>query len=74
MVGMAAVFIAYQMHFKYPKLVRTIRSTRKTIDKGKTKKKPITVNKRDEIIQTKMREQQKILEGIQPKGKMMGGK
>ncbi|NVM29954.1 MAG: hypothetical protein HWN65_14020 [Candidatus Helarchaeota archaeon] len=73
-IGMVVAFLAYQLYFKYPKLVRKIRSTRKTIDKGKTKKKPITVNKRDEIIQTKMIEQQKILEGIQHKGKIMGGK
>jgi len=48
-IGLVAVFGAYQKHFKYPPLVRKIRKLKKKIKKGKTLKSLI-VNPREEII------------------------
>ncbi len=48
-IGLLSVFGLYQKHFKYPPLVRKIRKLRKKVRKGK-KIKPISLNKREEIV------------------------
>ncbi|KKL84663.1 hypothetical protein LCGC14_1962480, partial [marine sediment metagenome] len=45
-VGVSGGFTAYQLHFKYPPLVRKIRKLRKSIRKGR-KTKPMIISKRE---------------------------
>jgi len=60
-VGASGGFASYQLHFKYPPLVRKIRKLRKRIKKGR-KSKPIIISKREEIINNTIINQTKILD------------
>ena len=60
-VGGVGVFSAYQLHFKYPPMVRKVRKLRKKIRKGK-KTKPIITAKRKEIIETNLKDQSSVIE------------
>jgi len=53
-IGLGGFIGLYQTHFKYPPMVRKIRKLRKKIGKGK-KVKPIMITKREEIINTNVR-------------------
>ena len=59
-IGVSGGFIAYQLRFKYPPLVRKIRKLRKSIRKGK-KTKPITISKREETIKVELQNHAKML-------------
>ncbi|MBY8990438.1 MAG: hypothetical protein KGD58_06760 [Candidatus Lokiarchaeota archaeon] len=59
-VGLVGVFSAYQLHFKYPPMVRKIRKLRKNIRKDK-KTKPIILSQRNEILQNKIKSQADII-------------
>ncbi|QEE17316.2 hypothetical protein DSAG12_03149 [Promethearchaeum syntrophicum] len=50
MVGLIGMFIAYQQHFKYPKIIREIRSLNKAISKGKGAEKVLSVKNADELF------------------------
>ena len=60
-VGIGSYFITYQKVLKYPPLIRKIRKKRKKIRKGK-EVKPITLNKREDIITNIFQNQLQILE------------
>jgi len=60
-VGLVSIFSVYQLHFKYPLLVRKIRKLRKKIRKGK-KMKPMMISKREETIEIVLQNQTKILD------------
>jgi hypothetical protein len=60
-VGVVGVFSAYQLHFKFPPMVRKVRKLRKKIRKGK-KTKPIITAKRKEIIETYLKDQSSIID------------
>jgi len=53
-------FILYQVHFKYPKMVRKVKKLNKKIKKGK-KLKPIELNTRDLIIKNNISKQKQFL-------------
>ncbi len=55
-VGLLVVFGAYQGYFKYPPTVRKIRKLKKNIKKRKAKN-PISVSKRESIVQTNLQKQ-----------------
>ncbi|MFX0135423.1 MAG: hypothetical protein ACFFDN_17400, partial [Candidatus Hodarchaeota archaeon] len=59
--GVLVVFGAYQGYFKYPPTIRKIRKLKKKIKKRKAKK-PITISKRDLIIQSQLQNQLKTIE------------
>ncbi len=46
--GLIIVFAAYQMHYKYPPIVRKIKKLKKNVRKGR-KTKPLLLNKREEL-------------------------
>jgi len=50
--GLITIFALYQTHFKYPPLVRRIRALKKKIRKNK-RVKPLIVQKRDKIVETR---------------------
>ncbi|MHA1914909.1 MAG: hypothetical protein ACW986_09010 [Promethearchaeota archaeon] len=56
-IGVVSVFTAYQTHFKYPPLMRKVRKLRKKIRKDKKKIKPLVVPNREEILQTRFKNQ-----------------
>jgi hypothetical protein len=60
-VGAVCGFTAYQMHFKYPPMVRKIRKLRKKIRKDK-KSKPIVTQKRSDFIDKKIQDSSNVLE------------
>ena len=60
-VGVIGVFSAYQLHFKYPSMVRKVRKIKKSVKKGR-KTKPILVSKREEILKNNFEEHKKLLE------------
>ncbi len=60
-MGVSGGFMVYQLHFKYPPLVRKIRKLRKSVRKGK-KTKPMILSKREEIIKIELQNQTQILE------------
>ncbi|KKN26969.1 hypothetical protein LCGC14_0869350 [marine sediment metagenome] len=60
-IGASGGFASYQLHFKYPPMVRKIRKLRKKIRKGR-KSKPILTSKRHEIIKNTLRNQTEILD------------
>jgi len=60
-LGVSGGFTAYQLHFKYPPLVRKMRKLRKSIRKGK-KTKPIIISKREATIKFELQNQAKILD------------
>jgi hypothetical protein len=60
-VGAVSGFTAYQLHFKYPPMVRKIRKLRKKIRKGK-KVKPIITLKRNEVIDNRVQDKSSVLE------------
>ncbi|MBA7637906.1 hypothetical protein ES703_45555 [subsurface metagenome] len=59
-IGIITVFSLYQIHFKYPPLVRKIRKLKKGVKKGKIKKS-ILVNKREDIIKHNLNKSKNIL-------------
>ena len=59
-IGLITIFGLYQLHFKYPPMVRKIRKLRKKIRKGK-KAKPILIYKRENIIKNQFQNQLQIL-------------
>ena len=59
-IGIVIAFSLYQFHFKYPPMVRKIRTLKKKVRRGKVKK-PIFVNKREDIIQNNLNEFKDIL-------------
>ena len=59
--GIVIIIGVYQGHFKYPPLVRKIRSLKKKVRKSK-KTKPILVSKREEIIRNNIEVQKRILD------------
>ncbi|KKN21569.1 hypothetical protein LCGC14_0924010 [marine sediment metagenome] len=60
-VGASGGFAAYQLHFKYPPLIRKIRKLRKKIKKGR-KSKPLFLSNRVETINNALKTQTKILD------------
>jgi len=61
LVGLGTFFILYQKHFKFPPKVRKMRKLRKKISKGK-KLKPITLQTRDNIIESEISAKKQFLE------------
>lgn len=61
-IALATVFTLYQVHFKYPPLVRKTRKLRKKIKKGRKVKKSIIVNNREDVIKNYLQNTIKILE------------
>ncbi len=59
-IGIVIAFSVYQLHFKYPLTVRKIRKLKKKVRKGRIKK-PVLVNKREDIIQDNLNEKKNIL-------------
>ncbi len=59
-IGIITVFSLYQIHFKYPPLVRKIRKLKKGVKKGKIKKS-ILINKREDIIKHNLNKSKNIL-------------
>jgi hypothetical protein len=59
-LGLVLIFTLYQTHFKYPPMVRKIRTLKKKVKKAK-KMKPILVSKREEIIGRSIEDQKDIL-------------
>lgn len=64
LVGLVAVFTSYQLYFRFPPIIRRIRTLRRKIRKGK-KTTPILVEKRDAVVKSRLREQLQVLR-IQP--------
>ena len=60
-MGVSGGITVYQLHFKYPPLVRKIRKLRKSIRKGK-KTKAMIISKREETIKVELQNQTNILE------------
>ena len=67
-MGLVSVFISYQKHFKYPRIVRKVRKLRKNIRKGK-KTKQLLIAKREDIINNSLQDTIQILtlETLDPK-------
>lgn len=63
-LGVVGVFSAYQLHFKYPPMVRKVRKIKKSVKKGR-KTKPILVSKREEILKNNFEDHKKLL-GLEP--------
>ena len=55
-IGLISIFVAYQLHYRYPPIVRKIRKIKKKIKKGR-KTKPLLLNKRDELTTKRFRKQ-----------------
>ena len=64
LVGLVIVFTSYQLYFRFPPIIRRVRSLRRKIRRNK-KTTPILVSKRDAIVKKRLREQLQILR-IQP--------
>ena len=60
-IGLVVIFGSYQSYFKYPPIVRKIRSLRKKIRKNKSQK-PLVLNIRDDTINNHLQNYLKILE------------
>ncbi|MFW9941930.1 MAG: hypothetical protein ACFFFT_12880 [Candidatus Thorarchaeota archaeon] len=60
-VGIVIIIGLYQIHFKYPPMVRKIRKLKKKVKKAK-KIKPILVSKREEIIKSNIENQKSNLD------------
>ncbi len=60
-IGLVTIFSLYQMHFKYPPIVRKIRKVRKKIKKDKSQK-PLILKKREDIIDNSLQDYLKVLE------------
>jgi len=63
--GIIVVFGSYQLHFKYPPMVRKIRNLKKKIRKGR-KVKPILLNNREELIKSNIQNELEIIDYGQP--------
>ena len=59
------VFGSYQLHFKYPPMVRKIRTLKKKIRKGR-KIKPLLLNNREELIKSNIQNKLEIVDYEQP--------
>jgi len=59
-IGLVTIFSLYQVHFKYPPMVRKIRKLKKKIRKGK-KTKLISFNHRNDIINSNFQDSKNIL-------------
>jgi len=61
-VALVGIFAAYQLHYKYPPLIRKINKLQKNMQKGKATK-PMLLNTREEFIKKRFKiETQQILE------------
>ena len=60
-LGLVVIFGLYQLHFKYPPIVRKIRTLIKTIRKDKSQK-PLVFNKREDILHSHLQDYLQILE------------
>ncbi len=70
-IALGTLFGLYQIHFKYPPMVRKIRKLKKTVRKGKISK-PILVNKRENIVNKSFKDQRNILEIQKTQPKQVG--
>ncbi len=60
-IALVTFFGAYQIHYKYPPIVRKVRKLRKKIKKGR-KAKPLIIEKRKNLIKNQYEKNVKILE------------
>ncbi len=61
MVVLIGVFTLYEMHYKYPPMVRKVRTLRKKLQKRKTVKKPLMMRNRSTMVNDSIQNNLKVL-------------